>query len=140
MPELKLSLEKLEGRGSAILPSEQALQFQRVVQEQASRSNIGISSYDPGNRTKESTNIYFEEQTLTINIQQAGEEELVDFLYNLGTGSSMIRVRDLTIKPDMTGTRLQCHAVLVASYQKSKKSELKPSAVPAATKQPNRKP
>jgi len=132
IPDYQQRLQKLEGLGSGILPSEQALHFQKTVLDQAQRNNLAITRFDPGTRAQEAnTNAFFEEQTLTIQIQQTGESELVDFLYNLGTGSSTVRVRDLEVKPDQSGTHLYCRAVLVASYQKSKKVEAKPSAQPA---------
>ena len=126
IPEYQAKLEKLERQGSAVLPSEQALQLQRVVMEQANRSGLVISRYDPAARGQESsTNAFFEEKSLVITIPQTGNAELVDFLYNLGSGNSMIRVRDLELKQTPAQTRLQCRATLIASYQKTKPLELK---------------
>ena len=45
--------------------------------------------------------------------------QLVDFLYKLGAGASMIRVRDLTLQPDPPRQRLTADIRLVASYQKN---------------------
>jgi hypothetical protein len=48
----------------------------------------------------------------------ATEEQLVDFLYRLGSEASMIRVRDLELQPDMPHYHLSANIRLVASYQK----------------------
>jgi hypothetical protein len=49
----------------------------------------------------------------------ATEDQLVDFLYKLGSGSSMIRVRDLELQPDPPRQKLSANIRLVASYQKN---------------------
>ena len=43
----------------------------------------------------------------------------MDFLYKLGSGASMIRVRDLELQPDPPHQRLSANIRLVASYQKN---------------------
>jgi hypothetical protein len=58
------------------------------------------------------------EQVQNITVL-ATEEQLVDFLYKLGTGASMIRVRDLELQPDQPRQRLVANIKLVASYQKN---------------------
>src|SRR6266850_1439171 len=63
------------------------------------------------------TNQFFLERAQSLSID-AGEPQLVDFLYKLGSGSSMIRVRDLTLRPDAPRFRLTGNIKLVASYQK----------------------
>jgi hypothetical protein len=47
------------------------------------------------------------------------EQQLVDFLYNLGSSNSLIRVRDLTLRTDPPRQNLSANVKLVASYQKS---------------------
>ena len=64
------------------------------------------------------TNQFFVEQVQNINVL-ATEDQLVDFLYKLGSASSMIRVRDLTLQPDPPHQRLTADIRLVASYQKN---------------------
>ncbi len=56
----------------------------------------------------------------------------MDFLYKLGSGASMIRVRDLELQPDPPRQRLSANIRLVASYQKN-------STAAAAAKTVNRK-
>ena len=61
---------------------------------------------------------FLSQQVQNINVL-ATEEQLVDFLYKLGSGSSMIRVRDLTLQPDAPRQHLTADIRLVASYQKN---------------------
>jgi len=49
----------------------------------------------------------------------ATDQQLVDFLYKLGSGASMIRVRDLELQPDAPRQHLNANIRLVASYQKN---------------------
>ena len=70
-------------------------------------------------RTTTGTNEeFFIRLTQTIGVQ-SGEPQLVDFLYNLGAGSSLIRVRGLSLRPDPPRQQLVANVTLVASYQKS---------------------
>src|SRR5690606_38310506 len=84
------------------------------------------------------TNEFFEEQSITIGVN-TGEPELVDFLLKMGSGSSMIRVRDLNLKPaDQNRYRLQGTITLSANYQKKPvgRAAASPAAKPAAPLKP----
>ncbi|MCF7668706.1 MAG: type II secretion system protein M [Verrucomicrobia bacterium] len=115
----------LEGMGAAVLPAEQARQLTRTVQTQAQRSDVTLNQITPLNirDNSSSTNEFFEEQAIRINVT-AAEEGLIDFLYQLGSGDSMIRVRNIDLRPDSSRTQLTGTMILIASYQKN---------VPAAT-------
>lgn len=64
---------------------------------------------------------------MTVSVV-AGEAELVAFLHALGTGDSMIRVRDLSrLRLDPTQTKLQSTLTMVASFQKKPKTVAPPS-------------
>jgi len=54
----------------------------------------------------------------------------VDFLYNLGSGNSLIRVRDLSLRPDPPRQQLSGNVKLVASYQKNPSKKPAPAAKP----------
>ena len=47
-----------------------------------------------------------------------GESELIDFLYNMGSGGSLVRVRDLSVSPDAGQYKLSGRVTLTASLQK----------------------
>jgi len=136
----KVKLKKLEGEDAQnIISDEQEIQLLRTVQSQVQASKIVVSSYSPITRSSslQNTNEFFEEQSLKISVN-TGEEELVAFLLNIGSGSSMIRVRDLDLKPaDQNRYRLQGTITLSANFQK--KAAAKP-AVAAAKPVPTAKP
>ncbi len=112
-------LKKLEGEGTSVVANEQEVQLLRTVQTKVAENKVTVSGY--GQITKQSggqTNEFFEEQSITINVN-TGEKELVDFLLDIGSGSSMIRVRDLRLQPaDQNRYRLQGTITLSANYQK----------------------
>ncbi len=126
----RATLTRLEGETPVVLPAEQAVQLLRTVQLQADQKGVQYTQIRPVQTyTGTKTNAFFEEQSVIMNVT-TGEKELVDFLVSLGTGNSMIRVRDLDLKPDGTQTKLVGSVTLVATYQK--KAPPKPSA-PAPT-------
>jgi len=125
-------LKKLEGEGEAVVAEEQEIQLIRTVQSKVAENKVTVTDYGKVSKSSstQNTNEFFEEQSLPITVN-TGEKELVDFLLNVGSGSSMIRVRDLDLKPvDQNRYRLQGRITLSANYQK--KVVAKP--VPAATK------
>jgi Tfp pilus assembly protein PilO len=139
IPKYQDRLKYLESQGSAVLPSEQALQLTRAIQNQAIKSGVMILQTTPLQTPRSgaaNTNQFFEEQTIRISVN-TGEKELVNFLYAVGSDSSMIRVRDLDLRPDPGSgrTRLVGGITLVASYQKKvevktgKKTESKTNSV-----------
>ncbi|MEO6183246.1 MAG: hypothetical protein ABIP71_09150 [Verrucomicrobiota bacterium] len=136
----KARLKKLEGEDAQnIVSDEQEIQLLRTVQSQVQASKIVVSSYSPITRSSnlQNTNEFFEEQSIKISVN-TGEEELVTFLLNIGSGTSMIRVRDLNLKPaDQNRYRLQGTITLSANYQK--KTVTKP-AIAAAKPVPSGKP
>lgn len=119
MGEYKTKLEDLEKAGSRVLPGEQATQLLNVIQSTARQHKMTITSYRPGARTgnQVNTNAFFEEQTYVLNVS-TDDEAMINFLVAIGSGDSMIRVRDLDLKPDPSQTRLMGMITLVASYQK----------------------
>ncbi len=130
IPAYESRLRELEGQGSAVLPEEQALQLTRSVQTQAQREHVPITSTRAGTpmpASSSNTNSFFDEQTVLIGVN-TGEKELVGFLYSLGSGSSMIRVRDMDLRPDPPRYRLNGSITLVASYQKKPKVVPRPAA------------
>src|SRR6185312_1478570 len=67
------------------------------------------------------------ELTLSANAKEKG---LVGLLYGLGSGNSMVRVKNMSLRPDPNHYQLSASITLVASYQK------KPVAKPSVTTPP----
>jgi Tfp pilus assembly protein PilO len=116
IPELQKQLGKFETEGDIVAPDDQTVTFTRTIQTQSADSGVALQSLSrPITHTND---VFFIEQVQNINVL-AEEKNLVDFLYKLGSGSSMIRVRDLTMQPDPPRQRLSADIRLVANYQKS---------------------
>ena len=123
-PQYQRRLTELERQGTTVPTLEQALQLQVSVQKQAAASGVAILSSDSRQASSLKPSEFFDEQTLRVTAN-SGDKELVDFLYKLGAGDSLIRIRDLTLSPDPSGSRLNSTIAFVASYQR-----------PATTKKP----
>ena len=117
----QMKMKDLETQGASVASEEQAVKLSTTVQNQAALSGVQVNRYDPVRQTALSiggkTNQFFEEQSGIINFV-AEEKALVDFLYSLGTGGSLIRVRSMTLNPDPPRNKLQGNLTLVASYAK----------------------
>lgn len=123
-------LKEMQSTGSDVLSEE--LQLQRMVQSQALASGMQITRYDPRTRAVTGkTNQFFEDQNLSVDFVSDGKA-LVDFLASLATGNSMIRVREMNIRPDVSGTKLSGSLLFVASYQKKMPVSAPPIRVAAA--------
>ena len=90
---------------------------------------MGIQQFG---KTTTQTNQFFLELTQLISVL-SGEAQLVDFLYNLGSGNSLIRVRDLQLRPDGPRQQLGGTIKLVASYQKARPKRAVPASPSTAT-------
>ena len=116
MTNYQAQVKSLEGQGEFVALEDQAINFMRTIQAQAEASGVGRANYS---RSIMHTNdAFFIEQVQNINVV-ATDQQLVDFLYKLGSGASMIRVRDLELQPDGPRQHLNANIRLVASYQKN---------------------
>jgi hypothetical protein len=118
-------VDELQKENQDVPSEDQAVHFQRAIQNQAAESHVELISQKGSART----NQFFLEQSQIISVT-SGEQELVDFLYKLGSGGSLIRVRELSLHTDMARQKLTANIKLVASYQKNPASR---SVTPAAT-------
>lgn len=127
--------DDLREQGAYVGTEDQAMLLSRDVANQATLSGVVVNRYDPAPRSSTGrTNAFFEEQTLIITVS-TGEKELIDFLYNLGARSSLIRVKSMTLSPELPARmKLQGNITLVASF--AKKPPPKAAAPPKATNQP----
>ena len=116
IPALKSQVKIFESEGEVVALEDQAVNMLRTIQTQSTQSDVALQNSSPP-RTN-TNDVYFVTQVQNINVL-AIEPNLVDFLYKLGSGSSMIRVRDLTLQPDAPHQRLSADIRLVASYQKN---------------------
>jgi len=114
-PALEKQMKVFENAGEFVAPEDQSINLMLTIQGQASACGFGIQNFG---HSQMSTNQFFIEQKQNITVQ-ATEAQLVDFLYKLGSSSSMIRVRDLTLSPDPAHQKLTADIGLVASYQKN---------------------
>ncbi|HUC85482.1 MAG TPA: hypothetical protein VL970_09845 [Candidatus Acidoferrales bacterium] len=115
IPDLKKKLKEFESQGEVVALEDQSIDLMRTIQSQASACGFAPQNLS---RAQMQTNQFFVEQLQNVNVL-APEANLVDFLYNLGNGPSMIRVLDLTLQPDPPRQRLNAEIRLVASYQKN---------------------
>ena len=106
-------LPQLDVGGSAVPSEEQDFQFANTINTQVVKSGVHPSQ---GGATKTETNQFFLTKSQSV-IVQGTELALVDFLYQLGVGSSQIRVRELSLRPDPSRQQLVAGLKLVASYQ-----------------------
>jgi Tfp pilus assembly protein PilO len=120
-----------ESQGEFVAPEDQSINFLRTIQSQATASQVQMGSMSrPMTRTNDA---FFVEQIQNINVS-ATDDQLVDFLYKLGSDVSMIRVRDLELQPDPPRQKLNANIRLVASYQRSAPGNLKTATATATAK------
>ena len=123
----ELGIKRIIQESQEVPTEDQQNQFARTIQDQQVRSGVGISQFG---RVNTQTNQFFLELAQPISVQ-SGEAQLVDFLYNLGSGNSLIRVRDLALRPDAPRQQLSGTVKLVASYQKTPPKKAASTAKPA---------
>jgi hypothetical protein len=132
-------LRQLESSGSYVGQEDQASKLMSEVTSQAALSGVTVMQYTPGARGNAGkTNSFFEEQTMAITVN-TGEKELIDFLYSLGSGGSLVRVRSMTLSPEVPNRyKLLSNLTLVESFQKKPpaKAASAPSPAPAKTSTP----
>ena len=121
-------VKKFASQGESVAPDDQAINFTRSIQSQSIAS--GVQLQNTSRQITRTNDAFFVEQVQNISVL-ATEEQLVNFLYNLGSGASMISVRDLELQPDVSRQRLSASIKLVASYQKNSPSAKAPSTAKA---------
>ena len=134
IPELKKKISQYQGEGQIVQEENQALQFSRLVMSQTTLFGI-IPQNTSIRREAGPTNSFFVEQSATMTVDTT-EKQLVDFLYSIGAGTNLTRVRVLSVQPDPSHSRLSTRVTLVASYQKQNIAPAPAAAQkPAATPQ-----
>jgi hypothetical protein len=122
-------LLKQEGGSSTNMFSSD-IALQKSVSEKAGESKVSVQQYDPVNLVRLGTNAasqFFESQSIRISVS-AREEDLVNFLYNVGNDPAMIRVQELDLHPfDANRYQLKGQITLTADYKKNKETSVKPA-------------
>lgn len=115
-PTYQAAKQNLSKQGSEVLTEE--LQLQRLVDQHITAAGIDVSRRQAGMRAAPGrTNQFFEDQGFTIDFSTYSTN-LVEFLVGLASGNNMVRVQEMNLRPDGTGTRLSGSLLFVASYQK----------------------
>jgi hypothetical protein len=125
MPVYQARVRELGSENANVPLTEQQLHFANTREAVAAQAGVTISS---AARVTTRTNQFFLELTQSINLL-CTEEQLVTFLHNLCAGNSLIRVRDLSLRPDAPRHRLNAGVKLAASYQKSPIAAPRPPSI-----------
>ncbi|MGA9451934.1 MAG: hypothetical protein WBW41_11410 [Verrucomicrobiia bacterium] len=131
IPDYQAKVKAFESQGEFVAPDDQAINFTRAIQSQSAASRVNI--INTSRQLTRTNDAFFVEQIQNINVT-ATDDQLVDFLYKLGSGASMIRVRDLELQPDAAHQHLTANIRLVASYQKSPTAPADSKSATAKTK------
>jgi Tfp pilus assembly protein PilO len=128
---LEREVKELEKTGENTVPDEdRGADFIRTIQNAAAQSGVNIQSMQRS--TTRTNDQFFIEQGQSARLT-SNETNLVQFLYLLSSGNSLVTVRDLVMRPDQPRFLLSAELKLVASYQK--KAPVKPgtpATAPAA--------
>jgi Tfp pilus assembly protein PilO len=114
VPKYKSVVQRMEKDGQVVGAEEQSTQFARGIQTHQARSGVNVMSTS---KMQTTTNQFFIEVSQSISLQSK-EDQLVNFLHGLGGGDSLIRVRDLSLRPDPSRQQLTANVKLIASFQK----------------------
>jgi len=117
-----------ESQGEFVATEDMSINFLRTIQSQAQASGVAMSPM--GRQMTRTNDAFFVEQIQNIDVTGT-DDQLVDFLYKLGSDVSMIRVLDLELQPDPPRQKLNGKIKLVASYQKNAPANLKTATAPA---------
>lgn len=133
-------LLELQNTGAQLAGDDAANRLQADVNREAAAAGVQILSMIPSTVSARvggsQTNQFFDDLQVTVALN-AGEPELVSFLYALGSGASMVRVRDVSnLRLDPTQTRLTATITFVASVQKKAPAASSTKARPAAGSTP----
>lgn len=125
--EYQRKIGELQASGAtSVLPEDQAIDLMRFYDSRAIDNQVLVQN-NSGVRTH--TNQFFSEQELTLSVL-AREKGLVGFLYSLGSGSSMVRVRNMSMRPDNNHYQINASVTIVASYQKNQPAASSASSSP----------
>jgi len=129
-----VKLRELENMGQSVVPEEQELNLVIRVDAEARSKGLYVMNLSPRQSGATQTNRFFEEQDVQLHAT-SDNEQLINFLVGLTSTNSLIRVKDMMIKPaDATLFKLDEAITLVASYQRKTPAKGQPLAAPALAK------
>jgi Tfp pilus assembly protein PilO len=128
MGAYQIKLKQFENQGEFVPAVEQAITFISTIQARSQAT--GVSIENTSRSVTHTNDAFYVEQVQSISVV-ATDQQLVDFLYQLGNDPSMIRVRDLELQPDGPRQHLDASIQLVASYEKTPAKNLKNSTASA---------
>jgi hypothetical protein len=112
--EYQRRINELQSDGSSVPPEDQAIDFIRFFSTRAINNKVVVTTQ--GTLTTR-TNEFFLNQQMGVSVV-ADETNLVSFLFSLGAGNSMMRVRAMSLHPDQSHQNLSASITLEASYLK----------------------
>jgi len=130
LPTLTKEIKQLENQDNEVPQEDQATHFALTIQSQAAQHGVELMGTS---RVQATTNQNFFEFSEGISVQSK-EQELVNFLFELGAGNSLIRVRDLTLHTDQPRQKLAANITLVASYQRKMPTRSSSASQPTSAK------
>jgi hypothetical protein len=126
-------VNELQKDGMLVEPEEQAIHLARKLQELATDNGVLVESL--GRPVVRTNDPFFLEQEVGLNAQ-CTETNMVNFLYSLGSGNSMMRVRGVNLRPDQSRMQLSANMTVVASYQRKQPGRIPGAASPASPAAP----
>lgn len=109
---------ELRGRSPAVPASGIGSQLVKEVQNQAKRLGKQFAYIKQIDGAQNERSQFFEEKIVNVRFTSWTDTNVLQLLISLGEGSSVIRIRDLSIKPDPSRLKLTGNATMIASYQK----------------------
>ena len=115
-PSYEAKIKTLQSdSGSDIMAEEQAIDLIRFYNSRASSNDVQIiNNSRPVNRTNDP---FFVDHEMQLRVK-GRESAIVNFLYSLGAGNSIVRVRALSLRPDSAHQQINANISIVASYAK----------------------
>ncbi|MBX3748102.1 MAG: hypothetical protein KF833_22570 [Verrucomicrobiae bacterium] len=117
-PVYEAMLAKLQASGSALPVGEERIQFRSEMERLAREVGLMVPRWsDVQPERGGTTNAFFEAIALTMTQVTGTEAQFVEFLYRVGSSSSTIRVKDLTLAPGSFDARSQGNTNLVGTIR-----------------------
>ena len=132
-------LDELSKQGAQVPTEEIGTSLTREVDNKAGAAGVNYQSLVLNPVRDVRTNTFFQEQGANLTFANTGEPELINFLYNLASQKSLIRVKSMILRPDPGRMKLGGTLTLVESFQKKqpgKATATVAAAIPAAKPAP----